>query len=130
MTSSISRRHALVATGLALADGAAFGQAPAYPTRPVTLIVPFPPGGGTDVAARIIAQKLQQRWGQSVIVENRAGAAGVLGADVVAKAKPDGYTLLAGNIGTQSINPLLYKRLPYNPDKAFEPVSLVAELPM
>ena len=79
-------------------------KTPAYPTKPVTVVVPFSPGGGTDIGARLIAQKLTAKWGQTVIVENRAGAGGWVGADVVAKAKPDGYTLLVGNVGTQAIN--------------------------
>ncbi len=108
----------------------AVAQTAAFPTRPVTLVVPFPPGGGTDTGARIVAQKLSAKWGQQVIVENKGGAAGSIGADLVAKAKPDGYTILMGNIGTQAINPSLYKKLPYDPDKAFAPISLVAELPL
>lgn len=105
-------------------------QAQAYPARPVTLVVPFPPGGGTDTGARLIAQKLSARWGQQVVVDNKGGAAGQIGADLVAKAKPDGYTILMGNIGTQAINPSLYPKLPYDADKAFAPISLVAELPL
>ena len=101
-----------------------------YPTRPVTIVVPVPPGGGTDVGARLVAQKLSLKWGQPVIVENRGGAAGRLGADVVAKAKPDGYTLLVGNVGTQSVNPALYKKMPYDADKAFAPIGMIAELPL
>jgi tripartite-type tricarboxylate transporter receptor subunit TctC len=108
----------------------AVAQTAAFPTRPVTLVVPFPPGGGTDTGARIVAQKLAAKWGQQVIVENKGGAAGSIGADLVAKARPDGYTILMGNIGTQAINPSLYKKLPYDPDKAFVPISLVAELPL
>ncbi|MDR6888478.1 Bug family tripartite tricarboxylate transporter substrate binding protein [Variovorax sp. 3319] len=106
------------------------GFAQTFPSRPVTLVVPFPPGGGTDTGGRVIAEQLGRRWNQPVIVENRGGAAGQIGADYVAKAKPDGYTLLLGNIGTQAINPLLYAKLPYDADKAFAPVSLVAELPL
>jgi tripartite-type tricarboxylate transporter receptor subunit TctC len=102
----------------------------AYPSRAVTVIVPFPPGGGTDIGARLVAQKLSLKWGQSVVVENRGGAAGLLGADAVAKAKPDGYTLLVGNVGTQSVNPALYAKMPYNPDTAFEPITMIAELPL
>jgi len=105
-------------------------QTTEFPSRPVTLVVPFPPGGGTDTGARLIAQKLSVKWGQTVIVENKGGAAGQIGADFVAKAKPDGYTILMGNLGTQAINPSLYKKLPYDPDKAFAPISLVAELPL
>ena len=113
----------------ALASAPALAQQ-SFPSRPVNLVVPFPPGGGTDTGARILAEQLSKRWGQPVVVENKGGAAGQIGADSVAKAKPDGYTLLLGNIGTQAINPSLYAKLPYDADKAFAPVSLVAELPL
>jgi len=114
---------------------AAFSAAPgafaqAWPARPVTLVVPFPPGGGTDTGARIVAEQLGRKWGQTVVVENKGGAAGMIGADLVAKAKPDGYTILMGNVGTQAINPSLYKKMPYDPDSAFAPIALVAELPL
>ena len=108
----------------------AHGQTQGFPNRPVTLVVPFSPGGGTDTGTRNIAQKLTQKWGQPVIVENKPGAAGMIGADYVARAAPDGYTLLVGNLGTQSINPVLYKKMAYNPDTAFAAVSLIAELPL
>jgi tripartite-type tricarboxylate transporter receptor subunit TctC len=121
-------KHLLAAAALLLASSA-FAQT-GFPAHQVTLVVPFTPGGGTDTGARVIAQKLSQKWGQPVIVENKGGAAGVIGADIVAKAKPDGYTILMGNIGTQSINPTLYKKLPYDPDKAFAAIGLVAELPL
>ena len=121
----------LCTAAVALLFCAAVSAQPAsFPSRSVTVVVPFPPGGGTDTGARIVAQKLGAKWGQPVIVENRGGAAGQVGADFVAKAKPDGYTLLVGNIGTQSINPALYKKLPYDPDTAFAPISLLAELPL
>ena len=129
---SVPLRHALAAL-LALAGAAAAhlpAAAQAYPARVVTLVVPFPPGGGTDTGGRILAEQLSKKWGQSVVVENKGGAAGQIGADYVAKAKPDGYTLLLGNIGTQAINPSLYARLPYDADAAFAPVSLLAELPL
>lgn len=126
MTHTITRRA--LAT-LLLAASSTLAVAQAWPSKPVTIIVPFVPGGGTDLGARLMAQKLSNRWGQSVVVDNRGGAGGVVGADAVARAKPDGYTLLVGNLGTQSINPVLYKKLPYDPDKAFAPVSLIAELP-
>ncbi len=103
--------------------------AQAWPAKPVTFIVPFAPGGGTDISARTLAARLTQKWGQSVIVENRGGAGGLLGADAVAKAKPDGYTLLIANVGITSINPALYAKMPYNADTAFTPISLVCELP-
>ena len=124
-------RHSLtLAAALLLWPLAPWAQTAPFPTRPVTLVVPFPPGGGTDTGARIVAQRLGAKWGQTVVVENKGGAAGMIGADLVAKAKPDGYTLLMGNIGTQAINPSLYKKLPYDPDRAFAPISLVAELPL
>ena len=121
----------LAIVALQALSSVAYGQTTAapYPNHPVTLVVPFAPGGGTDIGARLIANKLTQKWGQSVVVDNKGGAGGVLGADIVAKAKADGYTLLFGNVGTQSINPALYKKLPYNFETAFAPVSLVAELP-
>ena len=118
---------ALLASGLAA--NASYAQAP-YPTRTVTMIVPFPPGGGTDVGARIIAQRLSTKWGQSVVVENRAGAAGIVGMDAAAKAKPDGYTIIMGNVGTISINNSLYKKLPYDHETAFAPITFVADLPL
>lgn len=100
-----------------------------WPTKPVTIVVPFAPGGGTDIGTRIVAQKLSQLWGQSVVVENKGGAGGNVGLELASRAKPDGYTLLTGNVGTQSINPTLYKKLNYNPDTAFVPIGQFAELP-
>jgi tripartite-type tricarboxylate transporter receptor subunit TctC len=124
------RRSLLALAAASFACTGALAQTAGWPTRPVTLIVPFPPGGGTDTGARLIAQKLSAKWGQQVVVENKGGAAGQIGADLVAKARADGYTVLMGNIGTQAINPSLYARLPYDADKAFAPISLVAELPL
>lgn len=115
--------------GLALFFAATAAFAQAYPAKPVTFIVPFPPGGGTDISARTVATKLTSKWSQGVVVENRGGAAGIVGADAVAKARPDGYTLLIVNVGITSINPALYPKLPYNPDTAFAPISLICELP-
>ena len=100
-----------------------------FPNRSVTIVVPFPPGGGTDASARLLAQKLSVKWGQSVIVENKAGASGMLGSEYVSRAKPDGYTLLIGNVGTLSINSSLYKKMPYDWERAFSPISMIAELP-
>jgi tripartite-type tricarboxylate transporter receptor subunit TctC len=122
------RRACLGLAALSFFCGAAYGQSN-WPTRSVTIVVPFAPGGGTDLGTRIVAQKLGQLWGQSVIVDNRGGAGGNVGLEIVSRAKPDGYTLLTGNVGTQSINPTLYKKLNYNPDTAFVPVGQFAELP-
>jgi tripartite-type tricarboxylate transporter receptor subunit TctC len=121
-------KNLLTASVLSLAAASALAQA--FPSRPVTIVVPFPPGGGTDTGARIVAEQLSKKWGQPVLVDNKGGAAGQIGADLVAKAKPDGYTILMGNIGTQAINPALYSKMPYDPDKAFAPIALVAELPL
>ncbi|WP_425064934.1 Bug family tripartite tricarboxylate transporter substrate binding protein [Reyranella sp.] len=119
----------LIAAGLALSAALA-ANAQSFPQQPVTMIVPFPPGGGTDTGSRLLAQKLSEKWGQQVIVDNKPGAAGIVGLEIASKAKPDGYTIVMGNIGTQSINPSLYKKLPYNADTAFTPITLVAELPL
>jgi tripartite-type tricarboxylate transporter receptor subunit TctC len=127
---TLSRIALLMALTIGTACAAAPALAQGFPSRTVTLVVPFPPGGGTDTGGRIIAEQLSRRWGQPVVVENKGGAAGQIGADLVAKSRPDGYTLLLGNIGTQSINPSLYPRLPYDADKAFAPISLLAELPL
>jgi len=101
----------------------------AWPAKPVTLVVPFAAGGGTDIGARILAQRLSQAWGQAVVIDNKGGAGGNVGLEAVSRARPDGYTLLIANVGTQSINPTLYKKLSYNPDTAFVPVGQFAELP-
>lgn len=100
-----------------------------YPTRPIRLIIGFPPGGSTDIIGRIVAQRLGDRLGQKVVVENRAGAGGTIGADVAAKAAPDGYTLTIGTTSTHAVAPGVYTRLAYDPVKAFVPVSLVAVTP-
>jgi tripartite-type tricarboxylate transporter receptor subunit TctC len=115
--------------GLCLLLWAALAGAQSYPARPVTWIVPFPPGGGTDISARTVAAKLTEKWKQSVVIENRAGAAGIVGADAAAKARPDGHTLLIVNVGIVSINPELYPKLPYDAERAFVPISLLCELP-
>jgi len=138
MTMMIQRRLALKAVSgfgsalgfcLLLGPATVAAQASAWPTKPVTIVVPFAAGGGTDIGTRIVAQRLSQLWGQSVLVDNRGGAGGNVGLEVVSRAKPDGYTLLTGNVGTQSINPTLYRKLNYNPDNSFVPIGLFAELP-
>jgi tripartite-type tricarboxylate transporter receptor subunit TctC len=100
-----------------------------YPDRPIRIIVPFTPGGSTDILARMIGQKLTDAWGQNVVVENRPGANGVVGAEVTARANPDGHTLLMIAIG-HAINPLLQTKLPYDTEKDFQPISLTAILPL
>ena len=116
-----------IAALLAVFAQNAFAQA--YPTRSIRLVVPFPAGGTTDILARAAAQKLTESLGQSVIVDNRPGAAGNIGADIVAKSAPDGYTLLMGTVGTHAINPGLYAKMPYDHVKDFVPVVLVAGVP-
>lgn len=117
---------AVAATGLAPALSRA--QA-AWPAKPVRIVVPFAAGGTTDILARAVAQELSRTMGQSFVVDNKGGAGGNIGADLVAKATPDGYTLLMGTVGTQSINKWLYSRMPFDPQKDFQPITLVAGVP-
>jgi len=113
---------------LMLACGlAAAGETTSYPARPIKMIVPFPPGGPVDVTARILTQHLPQTLGQPVVVENRAGAAGSLGAKAVASADPDGYTLLCGNISTLVVLPAVSNNRDYDPSKAFAPIAKVSQ---
>jgi tripartite-type tricarboxylate transporter receptor subunit TctC len=100
-----------------------------YPNKPIKMVVPFPPGGTTDILARAVAADLQKSLGQPVIVDNKAGAGGNIGSDYVAKSAPDGYTLLMGTVGTHAINVSLYPKMPYDAVKDFSPVSLVAGVP-
>ena len=100
-----------------------------FPTRPVKILVPQTPGGASDALARIVAQKLSEKWGQPVVVENRAGAGGNVGMEVVANAPADGYTLLMSYVGTHAINGALYKKLPFDPEKDCAPVATLATLP-
>ena len=104
--------------------------AQAFPDRAVRIVVPFPPGGSNDVIARILGQRLSEKWGQAVIIENRAGGGGNVGAEMVARATPDGYTLLLTAPGPLSINAAIYSRLSYNPPVDFAPVALVASVPI
>lgn len=119
---------AIVLASLALPPAAA-QQTPAWPARPIRIVVPFTPGGSTDILARAIGKELQDAWGQPVVIDNVPGAGGSIGADRVAKAQPDGYTLLMGHIGTLAVNPSLYPNLPYDPVKSFAPVAWVARVP-
>lgn len=131
---SILSKRFTIGAAVTLAVTALLSAEPAraqpYPNRTVTMIVPFPPGGGTDVGARLIAQRLTAKWGQSVVVENRGGAAGIVGMEAAAKAKPDGYTFIMGNVGTTAINNSLYRKLPYDHETAFAPINFVADLPL
>jgi tripartite-type tricarboxylate transporter receptor subunit TctC len=104
-------------------------SATSWPARPVRIVVPFPPGGTTDILARALAPELQRAFGQTFVIDNKAGAGGNTGAAEVAKAAPDGYTLLMGTVGTHAINPSLYPRMPYDHVKDFVPVTLVAGVP-
>jgi len=105
-------------------------QAQAYPSRPIRVIVPFPAGGGTDIIAREVANKVSVTEGWTIVIENRAGSGGNLGVDAAAKAAPDGYTLVLGQTSNLAINPTLYPKLPYNPEKDLSAVSLVASAPL
>ena len=104
-------------------------QAQDYPTKLIRIVVPFPAGGATDILARAAAQKMTEAWGQSVVVDNRPGAGGNIGSELVAKAAPDGYTLEMGTVGTHAINASLYAKMPYDHVKDFAPVILVAGVP-
>jgi tripartite-type tricarboxylate transporter receptor subunit TctC len=123
------RRILLIALALALASSSA-AQGQSWPNRPIRMIAPFPAGGLVDVLARAIGEELTKTLGQPIIVENKPGAGGNLGADIVAKAAPDGYTLLMTSPGIQSINQFLYKSMPFEPEKAFTPISNVADMSM
>lgn len=115
---------------LALVAFAPFAHAQEYPSRPITLIVPFPPGGGVDAMARIVAEKMSAAFGQQVVVDNRGGGGGNIGTRAVAKAAPDGYTLLLGHTATISINPSLYANAGYDPEKDFSGIGLIAAMPV
>jgi len=123
------RRRSLVALAAAALASRSLRAQGAWPTKPVRIVVPFAPGGTTDILARALAPELAKAFGQSFIVENKAGAGGNLGADIVAKSPPDGYTLLMGTVGTQAINPSLYPKMPYDAAKDFVPITLVAGVP-
>ncbi|MBA3479642.1 MAG: tripartite tricarboxylate transporter substrate binding protein [Lautropia sp.] len=129
---SASRRFAVAAPLLFIAAVAAPGLSPAqdFPSRPIRLIVPFPPGGPTDIVARPMAQMLGDALKQTVIIDNRGGAGGTIGADAVAKSAADGYTLLMGTVGTSAINGSLYSKLPHDPVGDFTPIALVASAPV
>jgi tripartite-type tricarboxylate transporter receptor subunit TctC len=124
----IRRREVLAALAVSAAGMPAFAQSN-WPTKPVRIVVPFAAGGTTDILARAIAPELSKAFGQQFIVDNRAGAGGNVGAEIVAHAPPDGYTLLMGTVGTHGINRALYAKLPYDPIKDFAPITMVAGVP-
>ena len=128
MTLRITRRRTLAIAALLACSGSALAQ-DAWPNKPVRMIVPFAPGGSTDVVARMVGQRLSTLWAQPVVIENRAGAGGNVGADVVAKSAGDGYTLLLAS-GSVTINPALYKKMPFDTKKDLLPITNVAQGPM
>lgn len=128
MPHRLTRRHFLTASAALAAAPWAQAQT-AWPDKPVRIVVPFAPGGTTDILARVIAPELSKAFGQSFVVDNKGGAGGNIGAEIVAKSPGDGYTLLMGTVGTHGINKSLYGKLPYDPQKDFAPITLVAGVP-
>lgn len=128
--SSIARRAVLsLFAAVSLASPLA-SVAADYPARPIRMVVPFPPGGATDVVSRKLALAMEKELGQPIIVDNRGGAGGIIGAEAVAKAEPDGYTILSTTAGIHIVNPAIYSKLPYDPVKSFEPVSQFLAAPL
>jgi tripartite-type tricarboxylate transporter receptor subunit TctC len=119
----------LIAAAMATLFAAGTAGAQDFPNRPVTLVIPFSAGGSTDLVGRLIAERMSAELGQPVVVENKGGAGGNLGAAQVAKATPDGYTILMGTVATHALNPTLYKKMPYDPVTSFAPVSLLVIVP-
>jgi tripartite-type tricarboxylate transporter receptor subunit TctC len=115
---------AMVITGIASAG------AETFPSKPIKIVSPFPPGGANDIVARVIAARLSQSLGQAVVVENRPGAAGSIGSEMVARSAPDGYTLVMGTLATHGLNALINKSLPYDPVRDFTPITLIARIPI
>ena len=124
----LSIRHWLRVLALAACGVGFVVQAQTYPDKPIKFVVPYPPGGGTDVIARIVQPRLQALLGQSIVIDNKGGAGGSIGTDLVAKAAPDGYTVLF-TLNSHTVNPAIYAKLPFDTQKDFEPVGLVASLP-
>lgn len=129
MNSALLRCAGLLSVSLALILAAQAG-AQDYPAKPIRLVVPFAPGGPMDILSRALGEKLTARFGQQVVVDNRGGASGTIGSEIVSRAAPDGHTLLAGHSGTHVVNISLFKKLGYDPIKDFAPITLTAELPM
>ena len=116
-------------TAIVSVTSACVAHAQNYPARPVRLVIPFGTGGSADISGRVVAQKLSETLGQPFVVDNRSGAGGIIGTETVAKASPDGYTLLLGSFGTHTANPSLYKKLPYDAIRDFAAISLIATVP-
>ncbi|WP_458095503.1 Bug family tripartite tricarboxylate transporter substrate binding protein [Roseomonas sp. WA12] len=129
MRITITRRAALAAIPAVLVAPALRAQGTGYPTKPVRIVVPFPPGGLVDTLARSVSQSLAAKFGQPFLVDNRTGAGGNIGADLVAKAAPDGYTLLASSMGPLAVNQFIYPAMPYDTNTAFAPITLLATTP-
>ena len=125
----MKRRHLVLAAAVCLALAPAAGFAQAYPAKPIRLIVPFPAGGATDILARALSQKMGEKIGQTVVVENRPGAGGTIGADAASKSVADGYTLLLATSSTHSIGPAINPKIPYNAETDFTPIVYVASSP-
>jgi tripartite-type tricarboxylate transporter receptor subunit TctC len=125
----MDRRHFLAATAAGIASTSAFPQGSAWPNRPLKLVVAYPPGGSTDQAGRLLAERMGRRIGQNIVVENRAGAGGTVGAASVVRADPDGYTLLLAASPEVSIAPITMKAMPYDPVRDLQPVTLVGQVP-
>ena len=121
-------RRMLAAAAILAAGVPAWAQ-DAYPSRPIRMVVPYPPGGASDVTARLLGQKMAEAWGQQVVIDNRPGANGIVALEHVAKQPADGYTLLMANLGPNAINPAIYLKLPYDPVKDFAPVTLTTLVP-
>ena len=130
MSRSITIAIGIACALSATATLAAAPGADTYPSRPIRWIVPFAPGGPTDIMSRAVAEKVSQRWGHQVVVDNRGGAGGNIGAELVSRSVPDGYTMMIGHVGTHAINLALYPKVPFDPIKDFTPVTLLATLPL
>jgi tripartite-type tricarboxylate transporter receptor subunit TctC len=118
------------AIALTMAFASVAGAQPAYPSKPLRLVVGFPPGGANDILARLVGAKLQEQWGQPVLIDNKPGANAIIATEFVARAAPDGYTLLVGASGAMAFNPGLYSKLPYDPVRDFEPVTMLGSFPL
>lgn len=119
----------LFCSALMLVPASAHAQTPGYPSKPIRMIVGFPPGGGTDVVARIIAPKLAENLGQQILIDNRPGATGTVAAGIVAKSPPDGYTIMMGHVAVNAIAPSLFAKVPYDAEKDFAPITLTGSVP-